>query len=483
MKNIIKNVVLVISFQIICLTTFAQWEPDVRLTNATGNSYASYNNAWCIATSGNVVHVVWYDDRNGYWQIYYKRSTDSGVNWGTETQLTNIAAHSRYPSLAVSGSVVHVVWRDDRDGNDEIYYKSSADGGVSWGADTRLTNNPSGSYYPCVSVSGQDVHVVWQDYRDGNYEIYYKHSTNAGVNWGTDTRLTSNSAYSEYPSVSVSGSSVHVVWQDSRDGNYEIYHKRSTDAGVSWGADTRLTNNPADSRYASVSVSGSVVHVVWQDLRDGIKEEIYYKRSMDGGTTWGVDTRLTNNSYFSEFPSVSVSGSVVHVVWEDDRDGNTELYYKHSTDGGTNWGADTRLTNNPAFSRHSSVSVSGSSVHVVWEDSRDGNYEIYYKRDSTGNITGIENTGSELPVQFTLEQNYPNPFNQSTRISWQSSAGCHQTLKVYDLLGREMITLVDEYKPAGTYSETISGTKLPAGVYFVRGNMDKQMIVKKIIKQ
>ncbi len=52
-------------------------------------------------------------------------------------------------------------------------------------------------------------------------------------------------------------------------GTDEIYYKRSTDAGVSWGADTRLTNNTADSEYPSVAVSGSVVHVVWHDDRDG----------------------------------------------------------------------------------------------------------------------------------------------------------------------------------------------------------------------
>ena len=81
----------------------------------------------------------------------------------------------------------------------------------------------------------------------GTDEIYYKRSTDAGVNWGTDTRLTNNTADSWYPSVAVSGSVVHVVWDDNRDGNSEIYYKRSTDAGVNWGADTRLTNNTAYS--------------------------------------------------------------------------------------------------------------------------------------------------------------------------------------------------------------------------------------------
>ena len=49
--------------------SYAQWEPDVRLTNATGSSTVSVNNAWCIAANGNVLHVVWYDNRDGDWEI------------------------------------------------------------------------------------------------------------------------------------------------------------------------------------------------------------------------------------------------------------------------------------------------------------------------------------------------------------------------------------------------------------------------------
>ncbi len=146
-----------------------QWQPDVRLTNDPAVSYTSSNNAWCIASSGNDVHVVWYDGRDGNAEIYYKRSLDEGISWGVDTRLTNNSGYSMYPSVAVSGSVVHVVWYDNRDGpfgNDEIYYKRSTDGGVSWGADTRLTNNTAESRNPSASVSGQVVHVVWDDKRD-----------------------------------------------------------------------------------------------------------------------------------------------------------------------------------------------------------------------------------------------------------------------------------------------------------------------------
>ncbi|HRB01368.1 MAG TPA: hypothetical protein PK294_13115 [Ignavibacteria bacterium] len=359
----------------------AQWQSDVRLTNNPAYSSTSENNSGCIAASGNVVHVVWYDYREGNYEIYYKRSIDGGVSFQADTRLTNNTASSFSPSVSVSGLVVHIVWNDRRDGNYEIYYKRSTDAGISWGADTRLTNNSAHSQFSSVAVSGSVVHVVWREMDD----IYYKLSIDGGVSFGTDTRLTNNLAGSNGPSVSVSGSAVHVVWYDSRDGNFEIYYKRSIDGGTSWGADTRLTNNSFLSTKVSVSVSGSVLNVTWVDERDSYKE-IYYKRSTDGGTSWEADTRLTIHTGTSSAsdPSVSVSGSVVHVVWHDDRDGNTEIYYKSSSDGGVSFGADTRLTNNSAGSYYSFVSVSGSVVHVVWQEQRDGNEEIYYKRNPTG---------------------------------------------------------------------------------------------------
>ncbi len=75
------------------------------------------------------------------------------------------------------------------------------------------------------------------------------------------------------------------------------------------------------------------------------------------------------------------------------------------------------------------------------------------------------------PVTYNLYQNYPNPFNPSTIISWQSPVGSWQILKVFDFLGKEVSTLVDEYKPAGSYEVEFNihsdgGQNLSSGIYF-----------------
>ncbi len=89
-------------------------------------------------------------------------------------------------------------------------------------------------------------------------------------------------------------------------------------------------------------------------------------------------------------------------------------------------------------------------------------------------MNSTEQLGSSdenIPESFQLFQNYPNPFNPSTAISWQSTVGSHQTLKVYDVLGNEVAVLVDEYKPAGEYVAEFSvgqdsSPDIASGIYF-----------------
>jgi carboxyl-terminal processing protease len=374
-----KELLLFVLSILAAISSLAQWKPDVQLTNDLADSWTSLYNARCVAAYGESVHVVWYDNRDGNKEIYYKRSSDAGSTWGQDTRLTNDYANSEYPSVAVSGSLVIVVWQDDRNGNLEIYCKRSTDGGMNWEPDIRMTNAVNNSVRPAVVLSGSVVHVVWHDWRDDYFAIYYKRSDNGGVSWGSDTCLTSNSPWAVSCAIAVFGSAVHIAWRDYRDDNDEIYYKRSTDGGLTWGEDIRLTNNAEEQKFPSISVSGSVVHVVWQDLRDG-NYEIYYRRSLDGGTTWESDNWLTNDPSASQSPSIASYGSDVHVVWYDDRDGNLEIYYKQSSDGGINWGEDTRLTNALSDSQDPTIAVSIPDIHVVWTDQRNGNYDIYYKQ-------------------------------------------------------------------------------------------------------
>ncbi|HEX9253398.1 MAG TPA: T9SS type A sorting domain-containing protein, partial [Ignavibacteriaceae bacterium] len=94
-------------------------------------------------------------------------------------------------------------------------------------------------------------------------------------------------------------------------------------------------------------------------------------------------------------------------------------------------------------------------------------------------VTAVEDE-KQIPAEFSLEQNYPNPFNPSTKISWQSPVGSHQTLKIYDVLGNEVATLVDEYREAGSYEVEFNASLLPSGVYFYKLQEDGFVKTKKM---
>jgi hypothetical protein len=95
--------------------------------------------------------------------------------------------------------------------------------------------------------------------------------------------------------------------------------------------------------------------------------------------------------------------------------------------------------------------------------------------------TKVGDEDFETVEDFYLYNNYPNPFNPNTTISWQSPVSSHQTLKVYDLLGREVATLVDEFKPAGRYEVEFDASALSSGTYFYRLQAGEYIETKKMI--
>jgi hypothetical protein len=96
-------------------------------------------------------------------------------------------------------------------------------------------------------------------------------------------------------------------------------------------------------------------------------------------------------------------------------------------------------------------------------------------------VVGVEDENNNLLTSYSLEQNYPNPFNPSTVISYQLPVSSDVTLKVYDILGNEITTLVDEYRPAGRYEIEFNASSLPSGVYFYQLKAREFISTKKMI--
>jgi hypothetical protein len=95
--------------------------------------------------------------------------------------------------------------------------------------------------------------------------------------------------------------------------------------------------------------------------------------------------------------------------------------------------------------------------------------------------TDIDASGSFKINDFQLAQNYPNPFNPSTKIKYSIPRSSFVTLKVFDMLGREVFTLVNEYKPANNYEIEFNASRLPSGIYFYRIQAGSFVETKKLV--
>jgi hypothetical protein len=372
------------------LTAFAQWEPPVRLTFDDSASHTSFNNVHCLAaTEPATLHLAWYDHRTGVDQVFYKRSTDYGTTWSQDTALTSGDGMKTDPSLSTSGDFVHMVWEDRRGGyNSQVFYRRSTDNGVTWEPEARLNFDDVMSRNPCVAACGNRVHVAWASDSAGR-ELYCMSSTDNGSTWGVPKRLTFDSQESWNPSLAAVGSVVHLVWRDWRDHSFEVYYLRSTDSGATWDtAAIRLSGDVTTGSYNPVISSGTVgscAHVVWWDTRVE-PFELYYRRTTDNGSTWEPEVRLTTDTTGTYNPSIAAQGQNVHVAWEA-LYGTSFVMYKRSLDAGATWSADTAVTTTPDYwSVSPCLAVLGDGVHMVWTDFRDSEYgEIYYMRNLDAN--------------------------------------------------------------------------------------------------
>jgi len=137
-----------------------------------------------------------------------------------------------------------------------------------------------------------------------------------------------------------------------------------------WGPAKRLTWTADESWNPVLAIdSGGVIHVVWSDYTPG-NSEIFYKSSTDGGASWNPNKRLSWTPANSEDTAVAIDSSgTLHVVWSDVTPGQMEIYYKKSEDTGATWSPTQRITWTSGTSLEPAIAIDSSSViHVVWYD-------------------------------------------------------------------------------------------------------------------
>ena len=178
-----------------------------------------------------------------------------------------------------------------------------------------------------------------------------------------------------------------------------------------------------------------------------------------------------------------------------DSDGKLNSYWQvYHNDGTPEWGYHKIPSSNVMAAQNSTATLNSDKIFFVWSDLRDGNlgYDIYGKIYNINSITGIDNIETNnFPKEFYLAQNYPNPFNPSTTISYTipTLETFHATspqlttvrLTIFDVLGREVATLVNKKQNPGNYQVHFDASKLSSGIYYYRLKAGNFIETKKMI--
>jgi len=318
----------------------------------------------------------------------------NGITWSDDTELT-IDPDPENPDWDMNPSIgqtsdgsIWVVWVSDKHVvQDELYYKTSSDYGSTWSGDTQLTTNPGFDVSPSIiqALEGY-IWVVWASDRFGNYDIFYKTSSDYGSTWSPDTRITTNSSSDQSPSVTQDPEGrMWVVWCRTVGGNSDIFYKTSFDYGLNWSSETQLTTDPGWDLTPSITqaVDGSI-WVAWTSHRTG-NYDVWYKTSSDYGSTWSDDTQFTTNLYSDDSPSIiqACDGSI-WVVWASDRSGGQyDIYYANSSDCGLTWSEERLTTAGGDDITPSITNTDERTMWVAWQSERTGDFDIFYKTSDT----------------------------------------------------------------------------------------------------
>jgi len=273
-------------------------------------------------------------------------------------------------------------------------------------------------------------------------------TTDAGATW-TKLPVLNNQVY--YYAVEINSSGFGVIAGAEVSSQIPKMIK-TTDFGKTW----QLLSCSLDYYdIYSLAISGPNIIIVGDALNG-----YFIGRSTDYGQTWTNVSLPSTAEYLKD-------------VWLQSNDaiavGSAGVIYK-STDAGATWTKQISPTNNHLYS----VTILPSNH--CWIAGAGG-----FTAQCIDMLVGIESNINDPPNSLSLAQNYPNPFNPITTISYALPQESHVQLVIYNQLGQQLATLVSASQSAGTYSVQWSPADLPSGIYFYRLQVNKSMIIKKMM--
>ncbi len=372
-------------------------------------------------------------------------------------------------------------------GGDSGLILKTTNGGQNW------TQQPTGLnttvYSICFTNSNTGYALAWElDNTPPNfYGTRLLSTSNGGAVWNNilfpDSNYFANTVYFRDLQNGYLGGTQGKIYFTTDAG--QVWNLSSVDSGLVFGFPVEeIEFFNANSGYA-VGGAFDIAGVIWRTSNGGRSwqtrivgpEPVNDIHIFDennamgagGDFEYGSSKVTTSNSGFDwSYFEFGVFGIANSIAFRNPSEGWISLgiidSFLVTTNGGTNWSM-------------YAVPEQGRIYHIVFADQRNGwaigNNGILLKYNSK--LINISNNTSSLPPDFELFQNYPNPFNPATKIRYNiqsRNSKPYVTLKVYDILGSEVSTLVSSKQSAGSYEADFSGAGLPSGVYMYKLTVD-----------
>lgn len=452
------------------------YNPDIAMNYNTSEIYITYRGF--IGLSGGT-------------GIVCNKSIDGGNSFGTAVRISpgSNGDGGDYPSIAIDNrGYIHVAYIRP---SYHIYYSRSIDGGASFSSPIKINDVVASSLaQPKVAVFGETVYVVWHS--DDN-KIFLDKS-NDGLTFGTDVQVSNSGGVHVAPSIAIDeNGKIHITWQGRWSMQWQIWYAQSTDNGQTFSANLRVDDSQThDVRTPAIAVRSQLVAICWSDYRD-VYPDIRCAKSDNGGATFGNSVKVNDNTNDTDqkLARISINDSgLINIVWQDGRnDDNTpDIYFAKSQGNSLSFSKNIKTNSAAGKSnyghRKPSIAVCANTVWICWQGTEpSSSWNVYFAKASFDNIiTSVEEKKIPiLPAGFVLHQNYPNPFNPSTVIRYSLPVNGLVTLKVYDILGKEVATLVNETKEAGSYEVRFDASCLASGIYLYKLQAGHFSVVKKLV--
>ena len=356
--------------------------------------------------------VVWEDSRTGsYYDIYCTRMNQAGVVLDTNGIAISTARYDQtLPSVAFDGINCLIVWQDFRSGWDyDVLGARVNQSGIVLDLNGIAISVPSNDQYaPAVTFDGTNYLVVWQDERNGDTsDIYGARVNRAGGVLDPSGIAITTAANAQYsPSVAFAGTNYLVVWQDRRNyPSFDIYGARVNQAGLVLDSiGIAISTAMYDQGEPSVAFNDTNYLVVWQDNRNS-SFDIYGARVSQTGTILdSAGTVISLAAYWQSSPSVAFDSTNYLVAWQDNRNSQFDIYGARVSQTGSVLDANSIAISTAAYSQVSpSVAFDGTNYLVVWQDNRNGSFDIYGARVSP---TGAVLDTSGIAISTTADDQY-----------------------------------------------------------------------------